>query len=121
MRSRPIPSRPQIGGHSWTPGAADQVAGDPQPPQEDEDGPQDDARRRGDRRCDPGQSRLVHRSEAPAGRLERLIRSQETHSRRKKTKTVLKMMLDAAVIDDAIPANPVSSTDRRPQRDAWSG
>lgn len=50
--------------------------------------------------------------EATAGRLERLIRSQETHSRRKKTKTVLKMMLDAAVIDDAIPANPVSSTSR---------
>jgi integrase len=50
--------------------------------------------------------------EATAGRLERLIRSQETPSRRKKTKTVLKMMLDAAVIDDAIPANPVSSTSR---------
>ncbi|MCW2737808.1 MAG: site-specific tyrosine recombinase XerC, partial [Nocardioides sp.] len=50
--------------------------------------------------------------EATAGRLERLIRSQESHSRRKKTKTVLKMMLDAAVIDDALPANPVSSTSR---------
>jgi integrase len=50
--------------------------------------------------------------EATAGRLERLIRSQDSHSRRKKTKTVLKMMLDAAVIDDAIPANPVASTSR---------
>ncbi|GAB2863859.1 tyrosine-type recombinase/integrase [Nocardioides pacificus] len=50
--------------------------------------------------------------EATAGRLERLIRSQDSPSRRKKTKTVLKMMLDAAVIDDAIPANPVSSTSR---------
>ena len=50
--------------------------------------------------------------EATAGRLERLIKSQTTPSRRKKTKTVLKMMLDAAVIDDAIPANPVSSTSR---------
>jgi len=50
--------------------------------------------------------------EATAGRLERLIRSQDSHSRRKKTKTVLKMMFDAAVIDDALPANPVSSTSR---------
>ncbi|WP_183100140.1 tyrosine-type recombinase/integrase [Nocardioides pelophilus] len=50
--------------------------------------------------------------EATAGRLERLIRSQDSHSRRKKTKTVLKMMFDAAVIDDAVPANPVSSTSR---------
>ncbi|GAA5122732.1 tyrosine-type recombinase/integrase [Alloalcanivorax gelatiniphagus] len=50
--------------------------------------------------------------EATAGRLERLIRSQDSHSRRKKTKTVLKMMLDAAVIDDALSANPVSSTSR---------
>jgi integrase len=50
--------------------------------------------------------------EATAGRLERLIKSQESHSRRKKTKTVLKMMFDAAVIDDALPANPVSSTSR---------
>ena len=50
--------------------------------------------------------------EATAGRLERLIRSQVSHSRRRKTKTVLKMMLDAAVIDDAVPANPVSSTSR---------
>ncbi len=50
--------------------------------------------------------------EATAGRLERLIKSQESHSRRKKTKTVLKMMLDAAVVDDALPANPVSSTSR---------
>ncbi|MDP3951236.1 site-specific integrase [Microbacterium sp.] len=50
--------------------------------------------------------------EATAGRLERLIRSQNSHSRRKKTKTVLKMMFDAAVIDDALLANPVSSTSR---------
>ncbi|HEX5908190.1 MAG TPA: tyrosine-type recombinase/integrase [Propionibacteriaceae bacterium] len=50
--------------------------------------------------------------EATAGRLERLIWSQDSHSRRKKTKTVLKMMFDAAVIDDALPANPVSSTSR---------
>ncbi|UFN45230.1 tyrosine-type recombinase/integrase [Nocardioides okcheonensis] len=50
--------------------------------------------------------------EATAGRLERLLRSQPTPSRRKKTKTVLKMMLDAAVIDGAIPANPVTSTSR---------
>ena len=50
--------------------------------------------------------------EATAGRLERLIRSQDSHSRRKKTKTVLKMIFDAAVIDDAVPANPVSSTSR---------
>lgn len=50
--------------------------------------------------------------EATAGRLERLIRSQDSHSRRKKTKTVLKMMFDAAVVDDAVPANPVSSTSR---------
>jgi integrase len=50
--------------------------------------------------------------EATAGRLERVIKSQKSHSRRKKTKTVLKMMLDAAVIDDALPANPVSSTSR---------
>ena len=50
--------------------------------------------------------------EATAGRLERLIRSQHSHSRRKKTKTVLKMMFDAAVVDDALPANPVSSTSR---------
>lgn len=50
--------------------------------------------------------------ETTAGRLERLIRSLPTESRRKKTKTVLKMMLDAAVIDDAIPANPVTSTSR---------
>jgi integrase len=50
--------------------------------------------------------------EATAGRLERLIRSQDSHSRRKKTKTVLKMMFDAAVIDDALPANPVTSTSR---------
>lgn len=50
--------------------------------------------------------------EATAGRLERLIRSQGSHSRRKKTKTVLKMMFDAAVIDDAVPANPVSATSR---------
>jgi hypothetical protein len=42
--------------------------------------------------------------EATAGRLERRIRSQDSHSRRKKTKTVLKMMFDAAVIDDAVPA-----------------
>lgn len=50
--------------------------------------------------------------EATAGRVERLIKSQKSHSRQKKTKTVLKMMLDAAVIDDALPANPVSSTSR---------
>ena len=50
--------------------------------------------------------------EATAGRLERLIKAQDSHSRRKKTKTVLKMMFDAAVIDDALPANPVSSTSR---------
>jgi integrase len=50
--------------------------------------------------------------EATAGRLERLIKAQPTQSRRKKTKTVLKMMLDAAVIDDAISANPVLSTSR---------
>jgi integrase len=50
--------------------------------------------------------------EATAGRLERLIKAQGSHSRRKKTKTVLKMMFDAAVIDDALPANPVSSTSR---------
>ncbi len=48
--------------------------------------------------------------EATAGRLERLIKAQGSHSRRKKTKTVLKMMFDAAVIDDALPANPVTST-----------
>lgn len=54
----------------------------------------------------------VRLREATAGRLERLIKNQESHSRRKKTKTVLKMMLDAAVIDDALPANPVSSTSR---------
>ncbi len=59
----------------------------------------------------------VRLREATAGRLERLIKAQESHSRRKKTKTVLKMMLDAAVIDDALPANPVSSTSRlRSQR-----
>ena len=50
--------------------------------------------------------------EATAGRLERLIRSQDSHSRRKKTKTVLKMMFDAAVIDGAVPTNPVASTSR---------
>lgn len=50
--------------------------------------------------------------EATAGRLERLIKAQDSHSRRKKTKTVLKMMFDAAVIDDALPANPVTSTSR---------
>jgi len=50
--------------------------------------------------------------EATAGRLERLLKSQETHSRRKKTKTVLKMMLDAAVIDGALPVNPVAATSR---------
>lgn len=50
--------------------------------------------------------------EATAGRLERLIRAQKTHSRRKKTKTVLKMMLDAAVIDGALPMNPVAATSR---------
>lgn len=50
--------------------------------------------------------------EATAGRLERLLKSQETHSRRKKTKTVLKMMLDAAVIDGALPVNPVTATSR---------
>lgn len=50
--------------------------------------------------------------EATAGRLERLIKSQETHSRRKKTKTVLKMMLDAAVIDGALTVNPVAATSR---------
>jgi len=50
--------------------------------------------------------------EASAGRLERLIRSQDSQSRRKKTKTVLKMMFDAAVIDGAVPTNPVASTSR---------
>ncbi|MDR7254150.1 integrase [Nocardioides sp. BE266] len=50
--------------------------------------------------------------EATAGRLERLLRSQPTPSRRKKTRTVLKMMLDAAVIDGAIAANPIASTSR---------
>jgi integrase len=54
----------------------------------------------------------VRLREATAGRLERLIKAQESHSRRKKTKTVLKMMFDAAVIDEALPANPVSSTSR---------
>ncbi|MGL5826427.1 MAG: tyrosine-type recombinase/integrase, partial [Nocardioides sp.] len=54
----------------------------------------------------------VRLREATAGRLERLIKAQDTHSRRKKTKTVLKMMFDAAVIDDALPANPVTSTSR---------
>ncbi len=44
--------------------------------------------------------------------MERLLKSQETHSRRKKTKTVLKMMLDAAVIDGAVPVNPVAATSR---------
>lgn len=47
-----------------------------------------------------------------AGRLERLIRSQESQSRRKKNTTGLTMMLDAAVIDDALEAKPVSSTSR---------
>lgn len=54
----------------------------------------------------------VRLREATAGRLERLIKAQETQSRRKKTKTVLKMMFDAAVLDDALPANPVASTSR---------
>lgn len=52
----------------------------------------------------------VRLREATAGRIERLIKAQESHSRRKKTKTVLKMLLDAAVLDDALPANPVLST-----------
>jgi integrase len=50
--------------------------------------------------------------EASAGRLERLIRLQDSQSRRKKTKTVLKMMFDAAVIDGAVLTNPVASTSR---------
>lgn len=54
----------------------------------------------------------VRLREITAGRLERLILAQKSESRRKKTKTVLKMMFDAAVLDDALTSNPVSSTSR---------
>ncbi len=50
--------------------------------------------------------------EARAGRIERVILSQPTDSRRKKVKTVLGMMFDAAVRDGAIDVNPVRSTSR---------
>jgi integrase len=56
----------------------------------------------------------VRLREATAERLQRLIKSQGSHSRRKKMKTVLKMIFDAAVLDDALcsPCSP-------PAVDAW--
>lgn len=54
----------------------------------------------------------VRLREITAGRLERLILAQKSESRRKKSKTVLKMMFDAAVLDGALTSNPVSSTSR---------
>ena len=51
---------PTARGISWTTGEADQVAGLSQPTQEDEDGPQDDVRRGGHRRCGAYQPGRLH-------------------------------------------------------------
>ncbi|NYG55299.1 tyrosine-type recombinase/integrase [Nocardioides perillae] len=51
-------------------------------------------------------------SELNAGRCERFIHGQPTESRRKKVKTVLGMLMASAVLDGAIPSNPVRETSR---------
>lgn len=48
--------------------------------------------------------------EANAGRLDRFIQAQATPAAKKRAKTLLSMMMDAAVRDGALASNPVRST-----------